>query len=489
MTDSTSTQKHAPHDLGRVLILGLGKSGKAVCRYCRALIGSRVESLHIAAESTSDDSRAFVESLDSDKISFAWGAHSFEGHFDLCIVSPGIPQVSAFYQKARASSDEIISEVEFAWRESKKDSRWIAITGTNGKTTTTALTAHILCEAGINAAAVGNIGSTCLEAVAEQATDVYVVEVSSYQLASTALFSPDIAILLNITPDHLDWHGGFDEYVNAKLGLFARLEARDHAYAILDATDDVVRRYVKQLKNREDAQCGFSYVPLGAAAGLAADMREVCGSRNAAFIDEGMLCLGIEGRDHLLVKAADLKIKGEHNAANALAAASAAYLTKVEPAAIRRALLSFDALEHRIEACGRVAGVVCYNDSKATNVDATRKALTAFGTTKPVVLLGGHDKGTDLDDLVRDAESDCKAVVCFGAAGPRFFQAFSGTSLPVYQADHLESALDKALSVSDPGDVVVLSPACASFDEFDSFEQRGRVFKELVARRSQERGV
>lgn len=193
--------------------------------------------------------------------------------------------------------------------------------------------------------------------------------------------------------------------------------------------------------------------------------------------------------------AADLRIKGEHNASNALAAASACLALGLTGEQVAAGLRGFSPLEHRIEPCGAVAGVACYNDSKATNVDATLKALSAFGDARPVVLLGGDDKGTDLTELVRAARVHCKAVVCFGAAGDRFERAFADvpgaaeSALAVLRAAHLEDALDAALDIAQPGDVVALSPACASFDEFSCFEERGEVFKKLVADRRERKGA
>jgi len=197
-----------------------------------------------------------------------------------------------------------------------------------------------------------------------------------------------------------------------------------------------------------------------------------------------MLCVAFNGAVHELCPADDLLIPGMHNIGNALAAASAAVALGCADHGIRVGLASFASLEHRIEACGAIHGVSCYNDSKATNVDATLKALAAFDPKKPIVLLGGDDKFTSLDELVTTAEVHCKAVVCFGAAAPRFLKAFEGAAVPVYAATTMESALDEALSHAQHGDIVLLSPACASFDEFSCFEERGEVFKGLVARRA-----
>lgn len=487
-TSFDTSKKHAPESLGAVLVLGLGKSGTAAASYCAALLGTRVSKLVIAAGEATDASRAAAQEFQEKGAEVLFDTYEFEGSFDVCIASPGISENSDFYHAAQAVSTEVISEVEFAWRESAADSVWVAITGTNGKTTTTALCAHILSVCGKKAQAVGNIGDTCLDAVATGAVEYYVAEVSSYQLASTKLFKPDVAVLLNITPDHLKWHGSLEAYAEAKRKIYANCD--ENCTVILDATNDVVRGYVKALKRTPAAERKFFYIPMGTCHGLNESMREdACGADAAAFLDNGVLTVDFKNVKHALCAASDLQIKGEHNASNALAAASAAIALGCDDAKIVEGLESFAPLEHRIEPCGTIAGVRCYNDSKATNVDATLKALAAFGEERPIVLLGGCDKGTDLADLVAGAEAHCKAVVCFGAAGARFLKAFEGAKLPVYSAGNLESALDEALSHAEAGDIVTLSPACSSFDEFSCFEERGDVFKRLVAERSAKRGA
>ena len=211
--------------LGDVLVLGLGKSGKSVARYCAGLVGSRVDSLFIAAGARNDDSEAFVRSLAGSGIDYAFGDDALEDlratgrRFSLCIASPGIPFWHDLYVSGQELSDELMSEVEFSWRESDPSSTWVAITGTNGKTTTTSCCAHILKECGFAANAVGNIGDVCLDAVIAGQTDVYVAELSSYQLFSTPTFAPDVAVMLNITPDHVHWHKTFEAYRDAKFSM------------------------------------------------------------------------------------------------------------------------------------------------------------------------------------------------------------------------------------------------------------------------------
>ncbi len=492
----TTTRICAPQSLGRVLILGLGKSGQAAARYCADLLGSRVSELYVAAGAPNEAAQAFARELEARGAKVAFGDEALElfassAPFSLCIVSPGISQFSDLYQRALALCDEMMSEVEFSWRESASDSVWIAISGTNGKTTVTSLVAHILQVAGFRASAVGNIGDTCLDAVAAKQTDIYVAEVSSYQLASTIRFAPRVAVLLGITPDHLIWHGSYEAYQAAKFKLFEHLKDTPNAFAILDATNDIVRGRVRMLRKLNDEDRGFSYVPVGTSCGYHSDMRAKCGSENAAYVSaDGTLTVAIDGVEHELLSAADLQILGEHNVANALMAASAVLALGVDAATVARGLASFAPLEHRIEPCGVVRGVACYNDSKATNVDATLKALESFPGKRVTVLLGGRDKMTDLDELVSAVTKTCVCAVCYGESGQRFFEAFahdaqseenSGSAFALLQAHHLQDAFECALSQALPGDVLLLSPACASFDEFSCFEERGDAFKALVS--------
>ncbi len=482
-----SSRHYAPTSLGDVLVLGLGKSGRAASAYCARLLGGRVASLTVAAGAQTPEACEYAQQLESQGATVLFDTYEFARSYDLAIASPGISQFSDFYQAAQRCASEVISEVEFAWRESAADSVWVAITGTNGKTTTTALTAHLLQTCGLPAAAVGNIGDTCLDGVAQGSIGYYVAEVSSYQLASTARFKPDVAVLLNITPDHLKWHRSFEAYCEAKRKIYACCD--ESCTVVMDATNDVVRGYVRQLRNQTPNEHAFSVIPLGTAQGLYSSMIDTCGAKQAAYVDKSVLTVVCNGTRHTLGDVADLQIKGQHNASNALAAASAALALGCDDALVRQGLASFQPLEHRIEPCGTVEGVRCYNDSKATNVDATLKALAAFGTERPLVLLGGDDKGTDLTELVQQAEQHCKAVVCFGAAGARFYKAFESSPLLHLPAQGLEQALDVALDHALAGDIVILSPACASFDEFSCFEERGEVFKQLVAQRRTERGA
>lgn len=483
------TAKYAPASLGDVLIVGLGRSGKATLEYCLPLLGSRVESITVHAGGD-NDSRAYAATHQQEQVIFQFDNEEFADTYDLGIVSPGISEFSVLYQNAKAACTEFIGEVEFAWRESAADSRWVAVTGTNGKTTTTALTAHLLQKGGFKAQAVGNIGDACIEAVSEGNVDVYVAEVSSYQLASTKRFAPDVAVLLNITPDHLAWHKSFEAYVTAKQKLFGNLT--ENSTVILNASmplqeadwervlDKTLRTLfiIKKIesgtpeRSEEEEWC---LVEHSLSASL---LSQVKNSDNKAWVDTKTLTISLDDNRHEVGVVSELQIKGSHNIENALAAASVAVAFDVDDSVIREGLASFAPLEHRIEPCGVVAGVNFFNDSKATNTDAVIKALSAFDLSRLVLLLGGYDKGTDLAELA-EAVRPCKAVVCFGAAGPRFYESLDVDSR--YLAGSLEDAVVQARVFASAGDNVLLSPACASFDEFGSFEERGQAFKTLVA--------
>lgn len=479
-----ANKKYAPEDLGDVLILGLGASGKAAVTYLAPLLGGRVKSLSVAAGVYSEANQAFIAPFEEQGVKVAFDHFEIQGDYDLCIASPGISMFEPFYQSAAASCKEVISEVEFAWRESDADSSWIAITGTNGKTTTTALAAHLACACGMKAAAVGNIGDTCLTAVASGQVELYVAEVSSYQLASTSKFAPQVAVLTNITPDHLHWHKSHEAYSEAKQKVFANLPSVSESLAILDATDEEARALARAMRQNPDR--GYEYLAVGTKAGLASDMRETCGATNSAFVDNGVLTVCFGDTRISLVTTAELQIKGAHNVSNALVASAAVLKMGADPSVVRQALKDFAPLEHRIEPAGSVNGIACYNDSKATNVDATLVALSAFEPQKPVVLLGGQDKGTDLEPLVTKCNQYARAVVCYGEAKARFLEAFSAASIPVLEAAGMADALEVALATATGDDVILLSPACASFDEFRSFEHRGDVFKRLVAEHQSE---
>ena len=454
--------------LGDVLVLGLGKTGRDVALYLTSLVG-RVSSVTLYG-GLSAQAGPDVDALEAAGVRVVNGTEDVAGHYDLAIASPGISPKTAFFQAAAAHATEIIGEPEFAYRESP--ARWVAITGTNGKTTTTALTRELLVAGGLAAEAVGNIGTLITSTLADRAEGSwYVAELSSFQLETTRYLHPRVACLLNVTPDHLGWHGSMEAYAAAKEKVFQNMGSGD--LAVVSCEDDWCRAIIERLEAR-----GLRVAWLSTGE----DPQAPC----AAFVRDGALVVRLDGAERVVAQVAELPIKGTHNVQNALAASCMALEVGVSADDVRAGLLAFSPLEHRIEPCGELDGVAYVNDSKATNTDSVEKALTAFEPGHIVLMLGGHDKGTDLTSLAEAATSCCAAIVCFGDAGPRMAEAVRACApegLTVACAEHLADALDTAASLAHPGDVVLLSPACSSFDEFKSFEHRGRVFKQLVADR------
>ncbi|MDO4848848.1 MAG: UDP-N-acetylmuramoyl-L-alanine--D-glutamate ligase [Coriobacteriia bacterium] len=458
--------------LGRVLVLGMGKTGEGICRYLASLTveGGRVSSvtLYGGAKSAEGDASRALEALG---VRCVLGTEDVRGDYDLAVASPGIPETSAFYAAAAACSAEVIGEPELAFRESPE--RWLAVTGTNGKTTTTSLTTHLLEAAGMAAESVGNIGVLCIGKVGRRPEGGWLVaELSSFQLAGTRRLRPRAAALLNITPDHIEWHGSMEAYAAAKEKVFANMGAGD--LAVVSVDDDRCRAAAARCAARGLRVCELSVE--GEPAGA-----------DAAFVRGERLVVRLAGAETDLCACSDLRIRGRHNWQNALAASALALFAGAGADEVARGLASFDPIEHRIEPCGEAGGVRFVNDSKATNTDSVEKALTAFPPRSVVVLLGGHDKGTDLTSLAAACCAEARAAVCFGEAGERIARALEdeasreGEGPRVLRAAHLREAFGAAVAVAEPGDTVLLSPACSSFDEFANMGERGRFFKGLVA--------
>ena len=455
--------------LGNTLVLGLGRTGESAARYLASLGPDRVASVTLYGGATSEEGER-TRALEGAGVSVTCGTEDVTGSYDLAVASPGIPMDSAFFRAAEACSREVVSEPELAWRESPE--RWVAITGTNGKTTTTSLATHLLREGGLAAESVGNIGTPPTEAVPSRAEGGWLVaELSSFQLAETRLFAPRVAVLLNVTPDHLEWHHTMEAYAAAKERAFANLGEGD--LAVVSVDDSWCRAVAERCEARGVRTCRLS---------VAGDPGSPC----AAFLREGALVVRLDGAEHELVPASELRIFGLHNAENALAAAAVALEVGVAEKDVRSGLRSFSPIEHRIEPAGTVGGVSFVNDSKATNTDSVEKALTAFPAGTIVLMLGGHDKMTDLASLAAAVCERCRVAVCFGAAGERIASALeqarleTGAALEVDRAPHLREAFDAAVAAARPGETVLLSPACSSFDEFSNMAERGRLFKELV---------
>lgn len=450
-----------------LLVLGQGTTGLEVVSWAVAHLGERVDSVTVYGGATSapnERSRA----LEAAGARFVYGTESIEGAYGVCVASPGISEFSDFFRNGAAASAQIMGEPEFAWRLSPE--RWCAITGTNGKTTVTSLANELMVASGLPSIAVGNIGTAPIREVDRRPEgEWFVAELSSYQIATTREFHPRVAVLLNITPDHLGWHKTHANYALAKIDLFRNMDESD--LAIVNVEDEGISAFADRVfvPGRRVLSLGLS------------DAGTAC----AAFVRDGRLVVRFDGVETPLVSVDELQIEGPHNVLNALAASAAALACGATPDGVSAGLVSFRPLAHRVEPVATVDGVRYVNDSKATNTDAVEKALATFPGKRVVLLLGGADKGTPLDDFMGVVASSAAAVVCFGAARERFRAALAdapgASEIDIAEADDLRDAVDVARSLAQRGDVVLLSPACASFDEFSGFEERGDAFRSYVA--------
>lgn len=394
-------------------------------------------------------------------IVFGTDAQTIIEQVDIIVLSPGVSVFLPILERAKALGKKIVSEVEIAYLLNKGS--LIAITGTNGKTTTTTLVGEMLKQLPVKTAVGGNIGLALSEQAAEleSANDVLIAEISSFQLEAVEQFHPHIGAILNITPDHLDRHKTFDGYVAAKAELFKNQTAED--YAILNADDTHIMSMVPNIHARI---CYFSTAhELPEGIFVAAD---------------GVITLKFQGREVRFCNVSAMKLFGRHNIENALVACACAYFAGVSPADIVAVLTAFQGVEHRIEYITAVREVKYYNDSKATNPESTVKALEAF--TAPLILIaGGYDKLTDLTEMMQLVKTKTIHAVFLGNAKVRFAQeALNNGVSNLTVADSFEKALQIASKIAMPGQVVLLSPACSSYDMFDNYEQRGRYFKDLV---------
>lgn len=438
----------------RVLVVGLGRSGVASALFLKAH-GARVT---VSDIKSGDELRNEIPVLLDHGITVETGGHgerTFRGQ-DLIVVSPGVPIDAPLLSQARTLGEPVIGEVELAARF--LPGPIVAITGSNGKTTTTTLTGEILNAGSLPTLVGGNIGTPAIS-LAERARPetVIVLEVSSFQLETIQTFRPKVAVVLNVTPDHLDRHRTFEVYVDAKARIFENQRAED--FAVL---------------NMDDPTCVTMGPRTRAQLFWFSRQKEVA---QGTWVRDGNVLFrdGPEPREILQV--AEIPLKGAHNLENVLAAVCAGALMGCAPEKIRQAVREFKAVEHRLEFVATIRGVDYYNDSKATNVDATIKALESFPANIHLIL-GGKDKGSDysvLNDLLRQR---VKRVYTIGAAAAKIEAQIKGAE--VVRSETLENAVRKANAVGQSGDVVLLAPACASFDQFKNYEHRGKVFKEIV---------
>jgi UDP-N-acetylmuramoylalanine--D-glutamate ligase len=438
-----------------VLVVGLGKSGVASALFLKDQ-GARVT---VSDTKTSEQLREEIPVLLDHGITVETGGHgerTFRGQ-DLIVVSPGVPFDAAPLVQARASGEPVIGEIELAAQHLRGPI--VAITGSNGKTTTTTLVGEVLTAGGIPTLVGGNIGTPAISLVPRATPETLVVlEVSSFQLETIQTFRPKVAVILNITPDHLDRHRTFQVYVDAKARIFENQHGSD--FAVLNEDDPTC----VTLTDRTHAQVFWF-----------SRKKEV---KQGAWVDDGKILFRDSNGQREIVLASEIPLKGAHNVENVLAAVCAGALMGCGPAQIRKAIREFKAVEHRLEYVATIKGVEYFNDSKATNVDATIKALESFPANIHLIL-GGKDKGSDytvLNPLLRER---VKRVYTIGAAAEKIESQIKSAAEFVH-AETLDNAIRRAAAVAQPGDVVLLAPACASFDQFQSYNHRGRVFKEVV---------
>jgi UDP-N-acetylmuramoylalanine--D-glutamate ligase len=437
----------------RVLVVGLGRSGVASALFLKSR-GARVT---VSDSKSEDQLREEIPRLLDQGIIVETGGHgerTFQNQ-DLIVVSPGVPVDAQLLEQARALGQTVIGEIELA-AEFLQGSI-VAITGSNGKTTTTTLTGEILATSGLKTLVGGNIGTPAISFV-EQSTPqtTTVLEVSSFQLETIRTFRPRVAVVLNITPDHLDRHRTFAAYVDAKARIFENQQLDD--FAVLNADDPTCVELASRTRSRV---VWFSR------------KREV---EQGAYVVGDNILFRRKEPDLEIMPVSEIPLKGAHNLENVLAAISCGVLLGGDVGKIREAVRNFKAVEHRLEYVATIRGVEYYNDSKATNVDATIKALESFKSGVHLIL-GGKDKGSDYSVLNGLLRERVKRVYTIGAAAQKIESQIAGE---VITSGTLENAVKQASASAGSGDIVLLAPACASFDQFQNYEHRGRVFKELV---------
>jgi len=439
----------------RVLVVGLGKSGVASALFLKA----RGAQVTVSDTKSPDELREEIPQLLDQGIVVETGGHgerTFRGQ-DLIVVSPGVPVDAAPLVQARALGEPVIGEIELAARFLRGPI--VAITGSNGKTTTTTLAGEVIAAGGFTTVVGGNIGTPAISLADRTTPETFtVLEVSSFQLETVQNFRPKIAVILNITPDHLDRHRTFDAYAAAKARIFENQTSSD--YAVLNADDPAC---VDLKEHGKASLYWFSR------------KKEM---DQGAFVSDGRILFRDPAGQKEIMLVSEVPLKGAHNVENVLAAVCIGMLAGCAPATIREAVRTFRAVEHRLEYVATVNGVEYYNDSKATNVDATIKALESFPGNMHLIL-GGKDKGSDYTVLNELLRARVKRVYTIGAAAGKIEAHIKGAT-EVVHAETLESAIKGASAAALPGDIVLLAPACASFDQFNSYEHRGRVFKEMV---------
>lgn len=440
----------------RLVVLGGGESGVGA-----AILG-KVKGMEVFLSDMGKITQRYKDALNEAGIEWEEGVHTEDRILaaDEVVKSPGIPPTVPIMQRIASKNIPVISEIEFAGRYT--DAKMVCITGSNGKTTTTLLTYHILKNAGINVGLAGNVGKSLAWQVAYEKHDVYVIELSSFQLENMYDFKANVAVMLNITPDHLDRYDyEMQNYVNAKFRIIRNQTAQDAFIFWQD--DPVIQTQMRQLKIEA------SLFPF-------AEMEE---EESKAYIDaEHDLVINTPGSS-LRMPRADLSLNGLHNLYNSMAAGLSACLLDIDKEDIRRALSNFEGVEHRLEYVATVNGVRYINDSKATNVNSCWYALESM-PQNTVLILGGKDKGNDYSEIEPLVLKKVKAIVCMGKDNEKLMKFFEGKVPELRDTHSLEEAVKACAEIAVDGDTVLLSPCCASFDLFKSYEDRGEQFKAAV---------
>lgn len=439
----------------KIVVLGGGESGSG------AAVLAKVKGCDVFVSDSGPIRPAYKERLDRYGIEYEEGKHTLERilEADEIIKSPGIPDRTTIMQAVLEKEIPVISEIEFAGRYT--DAYKICITGSNGKTTTTTLIYYMMGKAGMNVGLAGNVGQSFALQVAEQNFDYYVLELSSFQLEGMYQFKADIAILLNITPDHLDrYDHDYQKYIDAKMRIVRNLS--EDEYFIFCSDDDVTIRELEKIV-------------------LKAQMLPVSLKQKedpGGWIEDNLLHMSLKGNDFTL-PVTDLALKGKHNLYNSLSAGITGQALRIRKENIREALCTFPGVEHRLEYVLQIRGIHFINDSKATNINSSWYALESM-TTPVVWIAGGTDKGNDYSELSELARSKVKALVCLGKDNSKLVASFGDIVPQIVETRSMKDAVAACYHLASPGDTVLLSPACASFDLFQNYEDRGRQFKECV---------
>ena len=440
----------------KVLVLGLSKSGIAAAKLAKK--HGAVVYLTEGKDVTSENLYK-VEELKNLGINVEYGAHSdeFINNADLVVTSPGIPPHSEIIQRIRKQNIPVISELELAYREC--DIPFIIITGTNGKTTTTALTEHILARK-LNVKACGNIGQPPCN-IADENLDYFVCEASSFQLEMSTSLKPFISFWTKFTPDLIDWHQWLENYFKAKARVFLKPQAPK--YSVLNAKDERLLEFAKQAQGEVFMFAGNI-------------------GNNCCYEENGEIVFKKGGVEEKIIKLSECPLLGEHNYQNIMCAIICAKLTGIDNATIKQAIIDFKAPAHRLEKIISKNGITYYNDSKATNPEAAIVAINSFNNVDVALIAGGRDKNTDLTEFCDSVKKHIKTVVLIGEATERFEENLKRNGFNnIIREKTMQSAIDKCIEIHP--DVVLLSPACASFDMFTGYEQRGDVFREYVLSR------